>query len=485
VRDVLRILEAAYPVDDDEVADFSLVAFVGSDVYGERKQKRGPAGRIGKIASASNSPHGRPSMKSLNRTLASAIALTSTLAAGGSCTVNTTTANGDGGGSDAAVQGMDSAADLDGATQGGGDAGTDAATEAATTGDGGGLLGFAPSNLGDALNAIDVSKLTDIDVATSDDPSVACAANGCVALHVTESGGSTIVVYVAKSWKIEPAGALGVRDHTPVVIVATTTIDILGKLDASGQGFTAVGGGHSGGNATVGMGPGGGGIGSSSSPGPGVGAGGGGYCGAGGVGGGASATMGMAGPSSGTATLVPLLGGSAGGGAELFGGAGGGAIELVAGSSITVEAGGVVSAGGGGGSSGGRWANGQAASGGGSGGAVLFEAPRVTVAGTVAVNGGGGGGGGTPEASGSDATANATPAGGGNVGMTGAGGNGSAAATTAGAAGSAGDTNNVGGGGGGGAGYIRINTQSGAATLSGTLSPSAGSACSVQGTLAH
>jgi hypothetical protein len=39
-------------------------------------------------------------------------------------------------------------------------------------------------------------------------------------------------------------------------------------------------------------------------------------------------------------------------------------------------------------------------------------------------------------------------------------------------------TNNMGvAGGGGGAGYIRVNTTSGAATLSGTLSPAASTTC--------
>jgi hypothetical protein len=41
------------------------------------------------------------------------------------------------------------------------------------------------------------------------------------------------------------------------------------------------------------------------------------------------------------------------------------------------------------------------------------------------------------------------------------------------------------GAGGGGAGFIRINTTTGVATLGGTLSPAAGSACVSQGTLAH
>ena len=71
------------------------------------------------------------------------------------------------------------------------------------------------------------------------------------------------------------------------------------------------------------------------------------------------------------------------------------------------------------------------------------------------------------------------------AGLTAAGGNGSAGTTVAGGAGGNGDSQKSvqSGGGGGGAGFIRINTQAGSATLSGTLSPDATTKCMTQGTL--
>ena len=197
-----------------------------------------------------------------------------------------------------------------------------------------------------------------------------------------------------------------------------------------------------------------------------------------------SGSDGTAGKAYGSATLIPLLGGSAGGPGDLAPGAGGGAIELVAGVSIDVGATGAISAGGGGGGNGDTI---HGTSGGGSGGALLLEAPIVTVEGTVAANGGGGGGGSSANAPVSNATPNATAAPGGAQGTTGVGGAGSAGATVAGGAGGAGDSvggANAPGAGGGGAGWIRVNTKSGAASLTGTLSPASASACVTQGTLA-
>lgn len=348
-----------------------------------------------------------------------------------------------------------------------------------------GGFGFAPSNLGDLLSTLDLSKLGDIDATGQDLVDVDCGATApgfCLQADVTQSDGSTLHVYVARSWKVEQTAKLTVTAKTPIAIVATNDIDILGKLDASSQDFGGIGGGYSGTVQSKGAGPGGGGIGSEVDDTPGVGGGGGAFCGAGGKGGDTSGAMGVGGTPYGSPTLVPLSGGSAGGGAELFGGAGGGAIQLVAAHAITIS--GVVAAGGGGGSNGGPYSAGQASSGGGSGGALLLEAPSVTVSGTLAVNGGGGG---STGAKGADATPDATPAAGGEPTSDGAGGDGSAAATTAGADGKTGDTTGTGtrdvaGGGGGGAGYIRINTTSGAASITGVLSPALGP-CATQGTL--
>ncbi len=340
-----------------------------------------------------------------------------------------------------------------------------------------GGLGFSPSNLGDALSSIDFSMLPDVDIKATDQLGLTPASYGVMQIMVTEAGGTTINVYIANSWKIEPTGLLNIVDHAPVVIVSATTIDVLGRIDAtSSSNDTAVGGGFT---STGGLGgPGGGGSGMASdypATDNSIGAGGGSFCGAGGAGGSAAGTQGAPGPTYGLPTLIPLQGGSAGGALPGLGGSGGGAIQLVAATSVTVGPAGIVSAGGGGGYGGGAA--------GGAGGGILIEAPTVTLAGTLAANGGGGGDG-DSTGFGVDATPNATPAAGTSDAASGAGGDGSAGATITGAAGVAGGSDAPSGGGGGGAGYIRINTQSGTATLSGTLSPSAASACVTQGTLA-
>jgi hypothetical protein len=81
-----------------------------------------------------------------------------------------------------------------------------------------------------------------------------------------------------------------------------------------------------------------------------------------------------------------------------------------------------------------------------------------------------------------DATPSATPAPGLTDMTSGAGGNGSAGDTIAGGDGVSGGASTASGAGGGGAGYIRINTTSGKATLTGgTLSPSLSTPCATQG----
>ncbi len=356
-----------------------------------------------------------------------------------------------------------------------------------------GVLGFTPSNgVASVLAGVDPSTLAAIDVVNADEQlhlDCAIMPTGCVEKTITQSDGSSIEVYVAKSWKIEPAGALAVLDKTPVVLVAIDTIDILGRLSARATANETVAGGFTGTDDGTAGGPGQGGPGLAYMDGVNTGIPGGGasFCGTGGAAGKATATNGAAGKTYGSPTLVPLLAGSAGGHASLFPGAGGGAVQLVAGTSITIAAGGVIAAGGGGGSDGTDTGL-YGASGGGSGGAVLLEAPTVTVAGTIAANGGGGGGGAGGPTIAPDSTDNGTAAPGGQAGMSGAGGSGSAGATVNGTAGGAGDAvggNYSPGAGGGGAGYVRINTTTGSATLGGTISPAAGSTCMSQGTLAH
>jgi hypothetical protein len=372
-------------------------------------------------------------------------------------------------------------------TAAGSDAGfTDAASgtkDAASSG----VLTFAPSNLGSFLSTVDLSKVVDIDVTGTSHFSLSCGVqpnDGCVEGTVTQADGSTANVYVARSWKIEPGALITQSDGLPAIVVALGTISILGRVDASSSGqFTLAGVSQ---ESVPGPGGGADGVNPTSAL-DGVGGGGASFCGVGGAGGGVTtATNGAAGKTYGNAALVPLVGGSAGGEGALASGAGGGALELVAGVSIDVASAALPYSGGGDGANGN---GGSSASGGGSGGALLFEAPTVTVEGTIAVNGAGGGGGkGVTKAL--DATPDATAAPGGDPGTTGAGGSGSAGASTAGGAGAAGDGlggNNEPGAGGGGAGWIRFNTLSGTATLaaSATLSPAAGTACTTQGPLSR
>jgi hypothetical protein len=282
----------------------------------------------------------------------------------------------------------------------------------------------------------------------------------------------TIGVYIAKSWTFQ-AGAdatFNLDDGGPlpnaVALVALDTIDVEGTLDASGGGFVSFGAT----SPTKGAGPGGGGAGSTESS-----AGGGGFCGPGGTGSAfPGGTPGAGGVVYGTANLIPLVPGSAGGSTDGGMYAGGGAIQLVAGTMLLIGKTGVITAGGQGG---------ELEDGAGSGGAILLESPMVTIDGTVAANGGGGGGEGT-DGIGASGTPNATPAAGGTNG-----GKGSAAITIAGGDGScpaascmSSNMNDNPASGGGGAGRIRVNTMTGTDALTGgTHSPDFASKCMTEG----
>lgn len=372
----------------------------------------------------------------------------------------------------------------DGTTDGGSPSGQyvpdgSTSSDGSTTNDGGaGVLGFQASNLGAALDAVDTSKLIDIDVTNADDEaSVECNSqsnDGCVALTANQSDGSKLQIYFAKSWKVEPQAHLRIANETPTVLVALDTIEILGRITADASDSHGIAGGYdSPPSSPKGDGPGAGTAGGSST-GSTIGGGGASFCGVGGKGGSATSALGIPGAVYGNARLTPLMGGSGGGG---FGGGGGGAVQFVAGQSISVGAAGSISAGGGPGGTGSDGATGA-----GAGGALLFEAPTVAVAGIIAANGGGGGGG--KQHAGSAGSASATPASAGDTGTPFAGGDGSGGATTLGGDGKPGDTSAsaVASGGGGGAGWIRINTRSGAASIGGTLSPAFGT-CASQGTL--
>jgi hypothetical protein len=296
---------------------------------------------------------------------------------------------------------------------------------------------------------------------------------------VTQSDGSKVSVFVMKNFKVEAGTTFELqRGSLPVIIIATGTIDILGTIAID----PGISGGwvNPSGMKTKGAGPGGGAAGDDN----GMGAGGASYCGAGGKGG-LSTQMGattmQASPTAayGSPTLVPLLAGSAGGlGGFGLGGLGGGALQLTAGTSFNLRASGVIKGGGGGGYFGGQALK-DSAGGGGSGGAVLIESQTATVDGKIAVNGGGGGQG--NGGNGDDGAVDAIAKGGHNAHDT-VGGDGSFGPTINGTDGTNSATIAASGG-GGGAGRIRINTTSGVATITGTLSPPVTTPCATQGKL--
>jgi hypothetical protein len=353
-------------------------------------------------------------------------------------------------------------------------------------------LSFKPSNVD--LSGVDASGLGDYVVAekncslSTESKSASCGDSSKLAFTLlTQPDSSKIGVYVARSVRVEQNAELVAQGPYPLVIVALDTMEIFGTLkatpDTNGR---SVGGGFPGDTVSnaKGRGPGGGGAGSESNAGGGAS-----YCGVGGKGApGQGGVAAAGGATYGNPEIVPLVGGSSGGSGVINGGGtGGGAIQLVAGTSLKVGPLAVVSAGGGGGLYGGA-VNQQTASGGGSGGAILIESPIVEVAGVLAANGGGGGPSSTSASTepGENGRADAQPASGGSSQLAdiSLGGKGSAAASQDGVDGAVStESSPKGSGGGGGAGRIRINTKSGAASITGTLSPAAATSCASQGTL--
>jgi hypothetical protein len=348
-------------------------------------------------------------------------------------------------------------------------------------------LGFYPSNISCALTTaaldsavdggVDLSMLGDVDISdnigipsdsdlTSDLETLEGVQGNVVYTTIRQGNGVKVGIYIAKSWTVEAGITVGLTGAYPIAFVALTNITVNGNLVATGGDLSNAPGAYNDNSSmddTQGQGPGGGAAGVTGTSG----AGGGSYCGTGGAGGGATATT----AAYGTPAIIPLVGGSAGGNGDAAGGQGGGAVQLVAGVAISIGAGGAVTAGGDG--------AGDGSAGGGSGGAILLEAPTASVAGTLAANGGGGSASGDGN-SGADALATTMPATGGSG--TPAGGNGSAATTIAGSPGGA--SGGGFGGGGGGAGFIRINTTSGTATISAPQSPDVTTECVSQGEIA-
>ena len=301
---------------------------------------------------------------------------------------------------------------------------------------------------------------------------------------ITLADGSTVDLVVVQSLVVASTGSMSATGSVPVIIVSLSDITFMGgNLQANSETDTGGPGGAAGGDVGAGSGSGGGLAGSNTAL---IGGGGGSFCGIGGAGGGSTAVS----SAYGLPGIRPLVGGSGGGGGD-GGGDGGGGVQLVAAGALTIGTGSYITVSGGGGEYGGDVCAYQNAGGGGSGGALLLEAPTVTMAGILAAKGGGGGGGDddTNSQDGWDSvnvgSPVSTPAAGG-VGPA-VGGVGSAGASTAGTLGGAGAACGGGdyaaGGGGGGAGRIRINSATGAATITGTLSPDTTTSCMTQGDL--
>jgi hypothetical protein len=321
-----------------------------------------------------------------------------------------------------------------------------------------GPLGFIPSNFNATTVTVPDAGAPGIDWTNAPDAMVSTTCTNCLPMPpatVLLGDGSLADLYALKSLLIGGTAGLRLTGPRPIILVVLTTVDIQGAIMVNGLRVNDAGpGGFSGSMGGPGVGQTGGvGVYSASN------SGGGSYCGVGGSGFATAPPAAAGGRTYGTPELMPLLGGSSGGGAP-YGGSGGGAIQIVAGSSITVRTFGSINAGGGG------------YVGGGSGGAILLEAPTVSILGAVAANGGAG-----QTASnnneGLDATPDDQPAMG--------GGNGSAGALINGSDGVSGFA-----AGGGGAGRIRINTVTGAATVTGIISPSLSpvTPCATQGRIA-
>ncbi|MFT3693095.1 MAG: hypothetical protein QM831_08130 [Kofleriaceae bacterium] len=357
-------------------------------------------------------------------------------------------------------------------------------TEAMTNigGDDDGGFGFTVSNVD--VGSLDFSNVGDVQI--GDEKSIYTdlggllpSSNGGASNYqvIQQSNGLSLGVFTVQSLEIQANATVHASGVNGLVIVALDDITIDGKLNADSRETGVLQGAGAGEDDTPedsGNGLGGGGAGGVARAGAG-----GSFCGIGGDGGGNDGTSPSIAPAPyGSPELSPLVAGSQGGNGQFgTGGRGGGAIQLVAGGTITVT--GSVSAGGKGGEGSGQYANGasQTAGGAGAGGAILLEAHAISVGGSLSVNGGGGGGKGY----GDDAMPGSIPAAGAIAGddkM--AGGDGGAATLIDGAPGQNG-TATTAGGGGGGAGRIRFNTHTGAASITGTLSPSASTECVTQG----
>jgi hypothetical protein len=294
---------------------------------------------------------------------------------------------------------------------------------------------------------------------------------------VAQSGGPELCVIAGIH--IDISSTLDATGTRPLVLVATTSLAVEGKIDVSSyrlqSGGTVVG-------EHVGAGEASGALcgaptagGNDANAGAGGGAGGtfGGQGGAGAVGrngaggtAGAPATVGPA-PTFVRGGCAGTAGGDAGANAGGLPGHGGGAVYLIAGGQIMVS--GVITASAQGGYGGKLGSGGGGA---GAGGLIGLDAPQIANTGTIFANGGGGGEGGGQTGiggNGDSALTATTPAAGGTFNTNGGDGGAGSVGTTL--TGGPGLTNNNGAGaGGGGAGVIYVFPST---NLGGTVSPPA------------
>ena len=285
--------------------------------------------------------------------------------------------------------------------------------------------------------------------------------DGAVVLpDVPQDDGPNVMVIQVGSLTIDLVadGSIHVDGDKPLVIVATRTIDLTGRLDASASidepgpgGFLSA------------LGPGAGAAGLPSGVTADGGGGGGSYGTSGGRGG--NPMGGAAGALHGAATT--LQGGSGGGvpsvpgACTVRGGGGGGAVQLTALESITIA--GLIHVGGGGGAGGATCgSDGAGGGGGGSGGMIFLEAPMLLGNGILGSLGGGGGEAGSTQGvyagvAGDDAGTESAGVGGTSGNSGGDGGLG-ATESAPGTPGADVVTEGNGGGGGGGAGRIYYRT---------------------------
>ncbi|MEO8876827.1 MAG: hypothetical protein ABI461_14635 [Polyangiaceae bacterium] len=366
-------------------------------------------------------------------------------------------------------------------------------------------LPFQPSNV--TIAGHDLSQIGDANVTTDCtlDTSASNTSGGyCLGPEVewiaTQSDGTQAHVFAVSSFTLAQTAKLTVVGGLPAIIISIHDVTLNGPVLANAKYSAAGPGGFSQTTQfTKGSGPGGGAAAVKAGGTPdtvngavaGISAGGGSFCGTGGQGVGEGMSDNGVGPVTtaipaaalayGSVDLRPLVGGSAGGvGGLSAAGSGGGAIQIVAGGTFTLGPLASINVGGGGGSDSGETNGGQEASAGGSGGAILIEATTAAITGALAANGGGGG---AHDAEGQDATPDANPALGGTDNSIAAGGPGGAGAVQNGTNGIVPAGQTAAGAGGGGAGRIRINTMTGAATLSGIVSPAASTPCVSQGSL--